>query len=213
MKAALYHRVSTVDQDPTLARAELRTAAAARGFEIALDIEETGSGARNDRPGLQRVLDAARRAKVSVVLVWKLDRFGRSALDLLGNIDQLGKAGCRFIAITQGIDVGPEGDPMSRLLLAMLAAIAEFERELITERTKLGLARARRAGKRLGRPRNDNAPDGATVRAMRARGRSWAVIARTLACSPSAARRAVRSLAENGTADREVRLDDDDSAA
>src|SRR5438045_1989559 len=100
--AALYHRVSTLDQDVTLAREELRRAARARGYHVPrdLDIEEKGSGARNDRPGLQRVLEAARRGKVAAVLVWKLDRWGRSQLDVLTNVKALRDAGVRFICIS-----------------------------------------------------------------------------------------------------------------
>lgn len=88
-----------------------------------------------------------------MVPVWKLDRFGRSAFDQLGNIRQLDAAGVRFVSVTQGIDIRPGGDPMSRLLITMLSAIAEFERDLIVEHTRLGLANARRAGVRIGRPR------------------------------------------------------------
>ena len=97
-RVALYNRVSTVDQDAAIAAHELRNAARARDLEVALEIQETGSGARNDRPGLQRVLDAARRGEVDAVIVWKLDRFGRSALDLLANIKQLSDEGVRFVS-------------------------------------------------------------------------------------------------------------------
>ena len=137
LKAALYHRVSTLDQDPALARHELREAAGRLGFEVVLDVEETGSGARNDRPGLKKLMEAARRGAIAAVVVWKLDRFGRSALDLLANIRELVEAhGVRFVAISQGIDVKPGGDAISRLLLTMLSGVAEFERDLIRERTK-----------------------------------------------------------------------------
>lgn len=84
--AALYHRVSTLDQDPTLARRELRAAAARLGLRPTVQVEETCSGARNDRPGLRRVMEAARRGEVEAVLVWKLDRFGRSALNVLATL-------------------------------------------------------------------------------------------------------------------------------
>ena len=88
-RAALYHRVSTVDQNPAASQRELRSAAKRLGLRVTLNVEETGSGANNSRPGLVQVLEAARRGKVDVVLVWKLDRFGRSALDLLGNLREL----------------------------------------------------------------------------------------------------------------------------
>ena len=156
---------------------------------IELEVEESGSGARNDRPGLQRVLDAARRGQVQAVLCWKLDRFGRSALDLLSNIKTLEDAGVRFIAITQGIDIRPDGDAMSKLLVTMLAAVAAFELDLIKERSRLGMAKARRLGKHIGRPRKGVVPDRAAVTAMRSAGTSWAVTAQRLGCTSSAARR------------------------
>jgi DNA invertase Pin-like site-specific DNA recombinase len=191
MKAALYHRVSTADQNPENARAELRAAAARVGAEVVLDVEETGSGARNDRPGLAQVMTAVRRGKVSVVLVWKLDRFGRSSLDLLANIEAITSAGARFVAITQGLDIKAGGDAMSKLMLTMLAAVAEFERDLIRERTRLGVAKARERGSKLGRP--SSGVDAGRVRELRAGGASWAAVAAVLGCHASAARRAVAS--------------------
>jgi putative DNA-invertase from lambdoid prophage Rac len=190
-RAALYHRVSTLDQHPELARAELRAAAAARGLEVTLDVEETGSGARNDRPGLQRVLEAARRHRVDVVLVWKLDRFGRSAADVLTNVRELEQRGVSFEAVSQGLALRAGGDAVSRLLLTMLAAVAEFELDLIRDRTRLGLARARAAGRQLGRPRGPRAPSPATVLRLRAAGYTWLGIALELGCTIGAARRAL----------------------
>jgi putative DNA-invertase from lambdoid prophage Rac len=190
MRIATYHRASTLDQNPTLARGELRAAAAKLG-NLVTEVEETGSGSRNDRPGLQRIMDAARHGRVDAVAVWKLDRFGRSALDLLANIQQLQNAGVRFIATTQGIDLKPEGDAMSRLLLTMLAAVSEFEKDLIRERTRLGMAKAKASGKRIGRPSTLSPGSAAKIKKLRAAGNSWSEVARKLGCSPWAARRAV----------------------
>lgn len=188
MRAALYHRVSTTDQDPTLARRELRAAARNRSYRVALEIEETGSGARNDRPGLRRVMDAAARGHIGAVLVWKLDRFGRSALDVHTNIRNLVDAGVRFEAITQGLRVDPQrADPMAQLLLTVLSGVAELERDLIRERTLLGIARARRAGRRLGRPPRVEL-DARAVRAMHRSGQTWRQIAHSLGCTIPAAR-------------------------
>ena len=195
LSAALYHRVSTRDQNAGNARKELRGAARRNGFAVKLDIQETGSGARNDRPGLARILTAARKGNVQVVLVWKLDRFGRSALDLLYQLRELETLGVRFMAISQGLDIRPGGDAMSRLMLTLLGAIAEFERELIGERTRLGLDRARAEGKQLGRPRLPG-PESTEVARLRAAGWSWSEIAAHLKCSVWKARQA---LAENGT--------------
>lgn len=192
-RAGLYHRVSTRDQDPTLARAELRQAAAARGYEVALDLEETGSGRRNDRPGLQEIMAAVRRHELQAVLVWKLDRFGRSVVDLLGNLDELRRSGVRFIATSQGIEQGDRADPTGGLLIRILACVAEFERDMISERTHLGLAGARRRGVRLGRPLADVDP--ARVAALRqeldgsGRPKSWRAIAEALGCSHVTAQR------------------------
>jgi len=180
MKAILYHRVSTFDQDPDLAMAELRAAAAARGWTVAKEIRETGSGARNDRPGLQAVMKGARSLGAGAVMVWKLDRFGRSALDLLTNAKALQELGCRFVATSQGIDIHPMGDAISTLLLQMLAAIAEFERTLIMERTRLGMAKARAAGVRFGRPRLVPFEVVAAGRRLRRQGHSWAAVSRML---------------------------------
>lgn len=190
-RCAIYHRVSTLEQDPTLARAELRAAATQRGYDVVLDIEETGSGARNDRPGLKRLMDAARRGQVDAVLVWKLDRFGRGALDLLANVRALSGAGVTFVVISQGLEVRPNGDAMSTLVLTMLAAFAEFERDLIRDRTRQGMRKARAAGKRVGRPRLAPAPDPKRVAEMRRHGQSLRSIGAELGCGVSAARRAL----------------------
>jgi DNA invertase Pin-like site-specific DNA recombinase len=189
-RAALYHRTSTLDQDPTLARGELRGAAERLQLDVVLDVEETGSGARNDRPGLQRIMEAARRGKLDAVLVWKLDRFGRSALDVLANIRSLEDAGVRFVCTSQGIDVTPNGagDATSRLIVTVLAAVAEFERDLIRERTALGLEKARAAGVRLGR-RPKDAPPVFRIRELREAGYSWAMVGAALGIHPSHARR------------------------
>lgn len=151
--AVTYHRVSTVDQNPKLARGELRAAARARRLRIIAEIEEHASGARNDRPGFQRLMKLARAGRVDYVLVWKLDRLGRSCVDVLTNIKALKQAGVTFVATSQGLEVGPRGEVVGDLILAVMAAMAEFERSIISERTLLGLAAARRKGVRLGRPR------------------------------------------------------------
>lgn len=190
LRISTYHRVSTLDQDPSLAREELGTAAKRIG-RVVLAIEERGSGARNDRPGLQRLMAAARAGKIDAVVVWKLDRFGRSALDLLANIRTLDSAGVRFVATTQGIDIRPGGDAMSRLLLTVLAAVAEFERDLIRDRTRLGMAKARAAGKRIGRPRALTDGQAERAKRLRAGGQSWSQIASAIGQPMSSVRRAV----------------------
>jgi DNA invertase Pin-like site-specific DNA recombinase len=194
-RVAIYHRVSTLDQDPGLARAELGAWAERQGGELAMTVEESASGVWNARPGLQRIMDAARRGEVDVVVVWKLDRWGRSALDVLSNIEQLSNAGVRFVATSQGIDIRPDGDAMGRLMITMLAAVAEFERDLISERTRLGLEKARRAGRRLGRPPKAR-PSPEEVAELREQGMSWRKLAKHLGVSVNLCRRRYAEHAE-----------------
>jgi DNA invertase Pin-like site-specific DNA recombinase len=190
-RAALYHRVSTREQNPALARLELRQAARTRGLRVVLDVEETATGRDANRPGLSRVLDAVARGQVNAVIVQRLDRFGRSTLDLLANIRKLRTTGVTFHAIAQGLTVSPERDAVSELTLTILAAAAEFERTIIVERTLDGLAAARRAGKRLGRPPKKRRPTPAQVDELRQAGRTWPQIAAALKCSPRMAQRAL----------------------
>jgi putative DNA-invertase from lambdoid prophage Rac len=207
LRAALYHRVSTREQNRRLARAELRAAAAARRLRVVLDVEETASGRGSHRPGLDRIMDAAQRGRLDVVIVQRLDRWGRSTLDLLTNIRRLRSAGVAFVAIAQGLEVRPDPDAVSELTLTVLAAAADFERAVIIERTLEGLAAAKRAGKRLGRPLGKRAPTTERVAELRRTGQSWPTIARSLHCTVGSARRALlRGLPKRGTQRNRPRL-------
>ena len=209
LRAALYHRVSTREQNPRLARSELRAAGATRGLRVVLEVEETASGRSSVRPGLARVLGAAERGAIDVVLVQRLDRWGRSTLDLLANLRRLRSAGVGFVAVAQGLEVRPDHDAVSELTLTVLAAVAEFERSVIIERTLDGLAAARRAGKKLGRPIGERAPAPERVAALRAAGRSWTAIARRLRCTIGSARRAHdRGLPKSGARGKRRRPDE-----
>jgi DNA invertase Pin-like site-specific DNA recombinase len=209
IRAALYHRVSTREQNQRLARAELRAAAAGRGLRIVLEVEETASGRSSIRPGLVRVLAAADRGAIDVVLVQRLDRWGRSTLDLLANLRRLRSAGVGFVAVAQGLEVRSEHDAVSELTLTVLAAVAEFERAVIIDRTLDGLAAARRAGKKLGRPVGEDAPAPERVAALRAAGRSWAEVARRLGCTIGSARRALeRGVPKSGARQRRSRSEE-----
>ena len=152
IRAACYVRVSTADQNSALQLAELEQYVAARGWELTGMYEDVMSGAKSSRPGLNRLLADARARRVDAVLVWKLDRFGRSLVDCLNNIQTLEGCGVRFIAITQGLDTDQQ-NPASRFLLHVLGAAAEFERSLIKERVSAGMKAAKKAGKAMGRPR------------------------------------------------------------
>jgi len=153
LKVATYSRVSTSDQHCELQVHELREYAARRGWTVVEEYVDTGiSGAKASRPELDRLMREASRRAFDVVLVYKLDRFGRSVRNCLDGISALRTHGVRFLAVSQNIDTD-ENNPTARLMLHILAAVAEFERELIRERVASGVANARRQGKRLGRPR------------------------------------------------------------
>jgi putative DNA-invertase from lambdoid prophage Rac len=135
--------VSTPDQNPELQLQELRDYAARQGWEVVERYHDVISGTKARRPGLDRLMADARLRKFDCVLVWKLDRFGRSLVDCLNSIQALDGYGVRFIAVTQALDTD-QRNPASRLLVHVLAATAEFERSLILERSQAGQARYRR---------------------------------------------------------------------
>ena len=191
MKTALYARVSTADQNCETQLRELLEYAARRGWEIGGEYIDTGwSGAKTSRPQLDRLMNDARRRKFDAVLVWKLDRLGRSLAHLVQSIQELSGLGVRFIAITQNIDTD-ESNPMARLLLHLMGAFAEFEREMIRDRTLSGVRAARAKGKTLGRPRRVFRRD--EVASMRTAGQSWGAIAKALGIPASTVRDAVRA--------------------
>ncbi len=139
---ACYVRVSTPDQNPELQLRELQEYATRQGWELADAYQDVGSGSNANRPGLERLLEDACKGKLKAVLVWKLDRFGRSLVECLKNIQLLEDNKVRFIAVTQGLDTN-QRNPASRFLLQVLGAAAEFERSLILERLQAGHARYR----------------------------------------------------------------------
>jgi DNA invertase Pin-like site-specific DNA recombinase len=190
MKIALYCRVSTTDQNCELQLRELREYASRRGWEPAFEYIDAGfSGAKASRPALDRLMAAAARREFDCVLVWKIDRFGRSVLHLSQQLAALTSYGIRFIAVSQGLDTDAS-NPSSRLMLTILAGVAEFEREIIRERTLAGVRAARACGTAIGRPcrvfRRDE------VARLRAEGQSWRAIAKALAVPESTIRGALR---------------------
>lgn len=159
MRAAIYARVSTGEQDPTNQLFELRRYCEARGWTIVREFVDHGvSGAKESRPALDEMLRAAKRRRVDGVVVWKLDRLGRNLRHLILTLDELASLGVAFVSLGEGIDTATAA---GRLQLHILGAIAEFERGRIAERVRIGLERARRDGQRLGRPRRTALPGGA----------------------------------------------------
>ncbi len=152
MRIALYARVSTVDQHCEVQLRELREYCKRRGWKKPAEYVDAGfSGSKASRPALDKMMRDASEHQFDCVLVWKIDRFSRSVLNLMQQLQQLEAYGVRFIATTQSIDTD-SANPTSRLLMHILSAVAEFEREIMRERTRSGLARAKELGKQLGRP-------------------------------------------------------------
>ena len=184
-RAGLYARVSTNDQQtlPMQSRA-MREYAARRGWTIALQVKEVGSGA-SQRQLREKLLEAARRREIDVVLVWRLDRWGRSVADLLATLQELEHLGVGFVSQTEALDLTT---PAGRAMAALLAVFAEFEREILRERVRAGLAHARQNGQRLGRPMTAalHAPE---IRKLHRAGVSKAEIARRLNIGRTSVRR------------------------
>ena len=150
MRAAIYARVSTVDQEPENQLQELRRYVEARGWAAVEHVDHGVSGAAERRPALDRLVADARRRRFDVVVCWRLDRLGRNLKHLITLLDELQALGVAFVSLAEGIDATT---PAGRLQMQILGAISEFEKGRIVERVRAGLARARTQGKRLGRPR------------------------------------------------------------
>src|ERR1700731_2884422 len=148
-RAGLYARVSTNDQQtlPMQSRS-MREYAARRGWSIAMQVREVGSGAAQ-REAREKLLDAARRREIDIVVVWRLDRWGRSVTDLLATLQELEHLGVGFVSLTEALDLTT---PSGRAMAGLLAGFPQFEREILRERVRAGLAQARQNGKKLGRP-------------------------------------------------------------
>jgi DNA invertase Pin-like site-specific DNA recombinase len=176
--AAIYARVSTTDQDADVQVVPLREYVVRRGWALAdehIYVDKGVSGSKESRRGLDGMLEAARRRRIDVVIVWALDRLGRSLKHLVMLAEELGALGVDLVCLTQPIDTTT---PAGRLTFAVLGAVAEFERQMCVERVKAGIAKARASGKRLGRPRAHI--DAAEVRARLVRGESLRGVARSL---------------------------------
>jgi DNA invertase Pin-like site-specific DNA recombinase len=150
MRAAIYARVSTIDQEPENQLAELRRYVEARGWTAREYVDHGISGAKDRRPALDELVRDAKRRRFDVLVCWRLDRLGRNLKHLITLLDELQAVGVAFVSLAEGIDATT---PAGKLQMHILAAIAEFERARIVERVRAGLARRAAQGKPLGRPR------------------------------------------------------------
>lgn len=147
-RAALYMRVSSVDQHPETQLHDLREMAAQRGYEIVQEYTDKISGVKARRPGLDQLMCDARRGRFDVILVWASDRIARSVKHFLEVLDELNRLQVEFISFRENIDTG---GPLGRAIVVIIAAIAELERSLIVERVRAGMRRARLEGRHIGR--------------------------------------------------------------
>src|SRR5664279_1485008 len=148
-RAVLYVRVSTPDQSIEPQLLDLRQMAAARGYEIVREYSDKLSGTKSKRPGLDALLSDAQRHRFDVVMVWAFDRMARSVRHFLEVLDELNRLNIEFISFRENIDTG---GPLGRALVVIIGAIAELERNLIVERVRAGMRRARLEGRPIGRP-------------------------------------------------------------
>src|ERR1041385_24615 len=198
-KAAIYARVSTNNghQSPEMQLAELREYCERRGWEITSEYVDNGvSGAKERRPQLDRLLSDCRRRLVDAVVVYRYDRFARSLRQLVNALEGFRSLGIEFVSLHDGVETST---PNGRLVFGIFASIAEFERELIRERVRSGLAAARARGKRLGRPRVG--VDRCQIASLRSAGMSWAKIAAQLGVGEGTVYRAAQASAKNHLAD------------
>ena len=189
MKIGCYARVSTHDQQTlTLQRDAMAAYAQQRGWSIMVAINEVGSGGR-ERPQRDQLMRAARRREIDAIVVWRLDRWGRSVVDLVNTLHELHALGVGFISLHEALDFTT---PTGRAMAGLLAIFAQFEREILRERVKAGIAQARRHGKPHGRPPSvaHRVPD---VQQLAAAGLSQSAIARQLGISRTSVRRFIRT--------------------
>ena len=177
---AIYARVSRGQgQDPEMQLQELREFCQRRGWAAAKEYVDAGvCGAREHRPQLDRLMADCRRRRLDAVIVYRYDRFARSLRQLVNALEEFRSLGIEFISLHEGVDTST---PNGRLVFGIFASIAEFERELIRDRVRSGIAAARSKGKKLGRPRVK--VDVARIATLRASGLSWPKIAAELGVS------------------------------
>lgn len=172
-KAALYIRVSTTDQDPAMQLSDLRRYVQQRGFSLYKEYVDLGvSGTKASRPALDALMDGARKRLFDVVLVWRFDRFARSVKHLVDALHEFRSLGISFISYQESIDTTT---PMGEAMFTIISAMAKLERDIIVQRVKAGMRKAKEQGKRIGRPKA--VVDVETIISLRRQGLSLQAIA------------------------------------
>jgi putative DNA-invertase from lambdoid prophage Rac len=185
VRARLYARVSTHDQQTLpLQLSAMRDYVSKRGWKIALEVQDIGSGA-SMRPKREELVRVARRREIDQIVVWRLDRWGRSLLDLIGTLQELASLNVGFVSLSEALDLTT---PSGRALAGMLSVFAEFERDILRDRVRAGIAQARKEGRPHGRPPSVTKyiPQ---VRALARKGLTKSEISRRLRISRTSVRR------------------------
>lgn len=206
IRAAVYVRVSgskraaqahqqtgdrAYEQNPDVQKAQILDLCRSRGWEVAEVYMDRASGARESRPGLERLMADARRRKFDLVVVFRFDRFARSTKQLLLALEEFRSLGVDFVSVHESLDTST---PMGKAMFTIIAALAEFERELIRERIVAGMEYAARCGTKSGKPsgRPRRIFDRQKARSLRAEGLSWAKLSEAMGVSASTLRRALK---------------------
>jgi len=193
LRVAIYARVSTLDQSTESQLLDLRHYVQDRGWKVYREYVDNGiSGTKDSRPALDQLMADAKKRKFDIVLVWRFDRFARSTKHLILALEEFRNLGIDFVSYQENIDTS---SPLGSAIFTIISAVAQLERDIIAERVKAGLRRARENGKKLGRPRV--AVDANRIAVLRAQGRSWAKISRELGIGKGTAQRAFFSLPKN----------------
>ena len=188
-RAALYMRVSTVDQHPETQLLDLRQMAAQRGLDIVREYTDRISGVKAKRPGLDAMMTDARRGQFDVVLVWASDRIARSVKHFLDVLDELNRLKIEFVSFRESIDTA---GPLGRAIVIIIGAVAELERNLIIERVRAGMRRARLEGQHIGR--RPLLLDNVAIQRDRQHGQSIRQIAKDHRISTATVQRVLRKL-------------------
>jgi DNA invertase Pin-like site-specific DNA recombinase len=193
-RAGVYTRVSTVDQHPETQLLDLRQMAAQRGYEIVHEYTDRISGTKAKRPGLDQMMADARRGGFDVVLVWASDRIARSVKHFLDVLDELSRLNIEYVSFRENIDTG---GPLGRAIVVIIGAIAELERNLIIERVRAGMRRAKLEGRPIGRQPLDL--DREAIVQDHQRGQSLGQIAKTYRISRTTVHRMVQDKIPSGS--------------
>lgn len=193
MRAFLYARVSTGEQNEGMQLAEMQEFAKHRGWSVEIFPDVGQSGAKETRPELDRMMTLIRRRKCDVVLVYKFDRFARSLRFLLNTLEEFTALGVAFVSVRDNIDTTT---PAGRLMFQMVGAFAEFERSLIAQRVKSGMANAKSRGLHVGRPALGL--DAEEIASLRGQGLKWGAVAEKVGASATSCKDALRDARRKG---------------